>query len=98
MNAVIEKKKEKQISKYEELVNAITWDNWEKTTDKGELIFKKNGEQDFFQISEVLYCRLDWLKEQIQSDTIEKEEALDTIEMLQIFVSGIKDTQIKRSK
>ncbi len=56
------------------------------------------GDVQYWEISEVLYCRLDWLKEQLESNTIEKEEALDTISMLQVFVSGITDNQLKRSK
>jgi len=79
-------------SKYEKLVNEIIWDNWEKTE------LDKAGNVKYWEISEVLYCRLDWLKEQIKSDTVEKDEVLDTISMLQILISGITDNQLKRSK
>ena len=79
-------------SRYEKLVNKITWDNWEKTELDGK------GNIQHWEISEVLYCRLDWLKEQIKSDTIEKDEALETIKMAQVLISGITDNQLKRSK
>jgi hypothetical protein len=73
--------------KYEQLVNLIEWDNW---------THENSGKQ--WQISEVLHCRLDWLKEQISTNTIDKEEALSTIEMIQIFVEGIKDKDIKNKR
>lgn len=75
-------------SKYDKLANEIEWGNW----------IHNEGEQNekYWQISEVLYCRLDWLKEQLESNTLEKDEALQTIEMLQVFVSGIKDEQLKK--
>ena len=79
-------------SRYEKLVNKITWDNWEKTELDGK------GNIKHWEISGVLYCRLDWLKEQIKSDTIEKDEALETIKMAQVLISGITDNQLKRSK
>lgn len=85
-------KKTANETKYERLVGAIEWDNWTKTEPD------KTGEVQHWAISEVLYCRLDWLKEQIQSGTLEQDEALDTINMLQILISGITDNQLKRSK
>src|ERR1035437_2032499 len=72
--------------KYDELVNEIAWSN------------RKHNEgtpkEKPWEISEVLFCRLDWLKEQLESNTVELDEAIDTIKMLQIFISGIKDKVI----
>jgi hypothetical protein len=75
--------------KYDELVNEIDWSNW--VHNEG------TPKEKLWEISEVLYCRLDWLKEQLESNTVEIDEAKDTIEMLQIFITGIKDTDLKRT-
>jgi hypothetical protein len=79
-------------TKYDRLADEINWENWEhdgKRSGKGET-------EKYFQISEVLYCRLDWLKEQIETGTVDEDEALDTIRMAQDMISGIKDSQLKK--
>ena len=80
-------------NKYDRLANEINWENWEhegKKSGKGEA-------KKYFQISEVLYCRLDWLREQIETGTVDKDEAFDTIKMTQDIISGIKDSQLKKT-
>ena len=68
--------------KYDELVKKIDWSN--RVHNEGKPTEKP------WEISEVLFCRLDWLKEQIESGTVEKDEAKDPIEMIQTFITGIK--------
>ena len=72
--------------KYDELVNEIDWSNWKHN--------EGTPKEKPWEISEVLYCRLDWLKEQLESNTVELDEAKDTIKMLQTFITGIKDKDI----
>ena len=76
--------------KYDELAGEIDWSNWKHN--EGEPTEKP------WEISEVLFCRLDWLKEQIESGTVEKDEAKDTINMIQTFITGIKDKDLRKLK
>lgn len=77
----------KRETKLERLTNMIEWDNWENESD-----------ESYMEISEVLYSRLEWIKEQIEDSDIDKdgkEEAYETIEMLEILLEGMKDKEIK---
>jgi hypothetical protein len=60
--------------KYDELVNEIDWSNWKHN--------EGTPKEKLWEISEVLYCRLDWLKEQLESNTVELDEAKDTIKTM----------------
>jgi hypothetical protein len=76
--------------KYDELIREIDWSNWKHN--EGMPTEKP------CEISEVLFCSLDWLKEQIESGTVEKDEAKYTINMIQTFITGIKDKDLRKLK
>jgi hypothetical protein len=60
----------------------IEWYNW-----------KDETTGNHWEVSEVLYCRLGWILEQIKSGNLDKQEATDTLKMTQEFIETITDCQ-----
>ena len=69
----------------ENLNNEISWDNWQ--GEKGK----------YFEIEDVFYSRLEWLRDFINNNTIvdDKEEHFETIDML---IKYLKASQIYRKE
>lgn len=64
--------------------NQIDWDNWDN--------WKNETTGNHWEVSEVLYCRLGWILEQIKNGNIDKQEATDTLNMTQEFIEGLTDS------
>jgi hypothetical protein len=92
----MKKAKVKQVSKLNLLSASIEWENWH--DDEAEQSSKNTAAQIYFPVSGVVYSRLQWLKEQIASGDIEIDEALETIEMAQVMVDGVKDNDLYHQK
>lgn len=73
--------------KFDRLLNEINWENWQKEDADCELI------DEPFDITEVFYCKLQWIKEDL---SLNKEEHLDTIEQIQTLLSLLDEEKIKR--
>lgn len=71
--------------KYNNLLASINWDNWHDE--------EKNR---YFDLTEVLFNRLEWLKEFINLDEdSDDSEHNDTIEMLQQLLELLDEKKIK---
>ena len=83
----------RSVRKYALLTDCIEWENWH--DDEAE---QKTDEQVFLPISGVVYSRLQWLKEQIESGDIDTDEALETIELAQVMVDNVPDRDLYTQK
>lgn len=67
----------------QDIAQDINWDNF---TDKGT--------SELWKTSQVLYCRLDWVKDNLPDDE-DNEELQETIELLQELVESIQKANIQ---
>lgn len=78
--------------KLEDLINEISWDNWKVEEDyKGK---SKDGE--YWDITEVLYCKLEWLKELVKEEIENNEEEIDTVNQVQKLLELIDESKIRK--
>ena len=77
---------------YQETIKSISeeinWDNWKEEP--------CSGEKEIWEVPEVLFCRLDWLKEQLLDslDSDEYDEAEDTIRWCQMLLERLNNIGI----
>lgn len=74
--------------KFDNLIKDINWENWEKETEQCD------EQVEYFDLCEVLYNKLEWVKENI-ANNIEDEEHYDTLTEVQILLSLLSEKKIK---
>jgi len=69
----------------EKLIMDITWENWE----------NEEKPNEHFTLEQVLYCKMEWLKEYLESlvdeDDEDATEHFDTIDYITAYMSGIQN-------
>lgn len=74
--------------KFDNLMKDITWDNWEKDAEGN------HEEVKYFDLCEVFYNKLEWVKENIEI-SLEDMEHYDTLEQVQVLLSLLSEEKIK---
>ena len=74
--------------KFDSLLQKIEWNNWQHCDADNEPI-----ENNYWDITEVLRCKLNWL---IQDANLENDEHLDTIKQVQTLLELLNEEKIKK--
>ena len=74
--------------KFDNLIKCIHWENWQKETEQCD------EQIEYFDLCEVLYSKIEYLKENIVIN-IEEEEHYDTLTELQLLLSLLSEKKIK---
>lgn len=75
--------------------NLINWENW--IVDKDYSGKSKDGE--YWDITEVLYCKLDWIKERLKEDKNQEDdnsEFIETLEIVQKILEKLDEEKLKK--
>ena len=72
------------------IISEINWDNWKVDED-----YKGKSKDEYWDLSEVLYCKLNWIKELIQQYEGEDGEEIDTINQMQALLELIDEEKLK---
>ena len=70
--------------KYDNLISEINWYNWHN---------KENNK--YFDLSEVLYLRLEWIKDYFSIDDEDNSEHINTIDIVQQLLQLLDEKKIK---
>lgn len=66
------------------LSGKIIWENW--ATEETQ----KDGSPVYMKVTEVLYSRLEWMRDLMNEDEDENAEHIETIDMVQQLLAAIK--------
>lgn len=78
--------------------NLINWENW--VVDKDYTGKSKDGE--YWDITEVLYCKLDWIKERLEEDNQynseedDNSEFVEALEIVQKILEKLDEEKLKK--
>lgn len=71
-----------------DLISQIEWDNWK--IDDETYTDKARDEEKYWQIQEVLHCKLNWILEEENL----KEESIETIKQVQQLLELINEDDL----
>lgn len=75
----------------DDIIAAQSWDNWEQDAE-----YDGNGKDGYWDICEVLHCKLEWLKEQLDADNDDDQEHLDTIDYVQDLLGMLDEKKLRK--
>lgn len=71
----------------------ITWDNWIEDQD-GKYLTDENGNYKYWKVTQVLFCKLEWIKKNLSDDD---DEHFDTIEQIQDLLTAMSKDDYKNN-
>jgi len=74
-------------NKLAEISQGISWDNWT----------KEDKPDEFWKVTEVLYCQLDWVKENLPPEDDDNYEFHDTITKVQELLTAMGQDDFKNN-
>ena len=70
-----------------EISRGISWDNWT----------KEDSPFEFFKVAEVLFCQLEWIKENLPDENDDNYEFYDTITKVQELLTAMSKDNYKNN-